>query len=107
MSSVQTSKFPHPLVLLSACVVLAALLSYILPAGQYDRKEDALSGKQVVVPGTYHRVASQPVNLLDALVAVPKGLVDAASVVFLVFLVGGAFTVVDETGALRPGAGWL
>jgi uncharacterized ion transporter superfamily protein YfcC len=107
MSSEQTSRFPHPLVLLSGCILLAALLSYVLPAGQYDRKEDPVSGKKVVVPGTFHRVASQRVNLLDALVAVPKGMVDAASVVFLVFLVGGAFTVVDDTGALRQGVGWL
>jgi uncharacterized ion transporter superfamily protein YfcC len=107
MAQDATSKFPHPLVLLSACILLAALLSYVLPAGQYDRKEDPVSGKKVVVPGTYHSVPAQRVNLLEALVAVPKGMVDAASVVFLVFLVGGAFTVVDETGALRQGVGWM
>lgn len=33
--------------------------------------------------------------------ALPKGMADASSVIFLVFLIGGAFTVVDETGALR------
>jgi uncharacterized ion transporter superfamily protein YfcC len=47
------------------------------------------------------------VGPFEALVAIPKGLTDAASVVFLVFLVGGAFTVVDETGALRQAVGWL
>ena len=35
------------------------------------------------------------------------GEADAASVIFLVFLIGGAFTVVDETGALRQSIGWL
>jgi uncharacterized ion transporter superfamily protein YfcC len=40
-------------------------------------------------------------------VAIPQGLAEAASVVFLVFLTGGAFTVVDKTGALRQGVGWL
>jgi uncharacterized ion transporter superfamily protein YfcC len=38
---------------------------------------------------------------------VPHGLIDAASVVFFVFLIGGALTVVDETGALRHGAEYL
>jgi uncharacterized ion transporter superfamily protein YfcC len=38
---------------------------------------------------------------------VPKGLVDAASVVFLVFLVGGAFAVVEQTGALADAVAWL
>src|SRR5438552_15953804 len=32
---------------------------------------------------------------------------DAAAVIFFVFLIGGAFTVVDETGALRQGVDWL
>src|SRR5258708_4903347 len=101
------SRFPHPLVLLSGCILLAALLSHLLPAGQYDRREDTAAGKTVVIPGTYHHLPSHPINLFQALVAIPKGMADAASVVFLVFLVGGAFTVVDDTGALRQGVGWL
>jgi uncharacterized ion transporter superfamily protein YfcC len=45
--------------------------------------------------------------MFQAMVAVPKGLVDAASVVFLVFLVGGAFAVVEQTGALADAVAWL
>jgi uncharacterized ion transporter superfamily protein YfcC len=41
------------------------------------------------------------VGFFQTLVAIPKGLIDAASVIFFVLLVGGAFTVVDHTGALR------
>src|SRR3989442_12712220 len=32
---------------------------------------------------------------------------DAGSVIFFVFLIGGAFTVVDRTGALRSAVDWL
>jgi uncharacterized ion transporter superfamily protein YfcC len=99
--------FPHPLTLLTACIIAAAIGSYVLPAGEYDRRQDPATGRNVVVAGTYHHVARTPVGLFDALVAVPKGLAEAGSVVFLVFLVGGAFTVVDETGALRQAVGWL
>jgi uncharacterized ion transporter superfamily protein YfcC len=53
-----------------------------------------------VVAGTYHRVEQQPVGPFQALVAIPKGIVDAASVIGLVFLIGGAFTVVERTGTL-------
>ena len=49
--------------------------------------------------GSYHLVPPAPVGGFGALVAIPKGLEDAGDVVFLVFLVGGAFVVVDETGA--------
>jgi uncharacterized ion transporter superfamily protein YfcC len=101
------ARFPHPLTLLTGCILTAALGSSVLPAGQYDRQADPATGRQVVVAGTYHHVERRPVGPFEALVAIPKGLTDAASVVFLVFLVGGAFTVVDETGALRQAVGWL
>ncbi len=101
------ARFPHPLVLLSVCIVLAAVASYVLPAGQYDRQQDEATGREVVVAGTYHEVEPNPVGFFDAVVAIPLGMADAASVIFLVFLIGGAFTVVEETGALRQSIGWL
>jgi uncharacterized ion transporter superfamily protein YfcC len=104
---VALARFPHPLTLLTGCILAAAIGSYVLPAGQYDRQADPATGRQVVIAGTYHHVERRPVGPFEALVAIPKGLTDAASVVFLVFLVGGAFTVVDETGALRQAVGWL
>jgi len=99
--------FPHPLTLLTACILAAAIGSHLLPAGQYERRADPVTGREVVVAGTYHRVESSPVGPFEALVAIPRGLAAASSVIFLVFLVGGAFTVVDETGALRQAVGWL
>jgi len=99
--------FPHPLTLLTACIFAAAICSYVLPAGEYDRRPDPATGRDVVVAGTYHHVEPRHVGAFEALVCIPRGLADAASVVFFVFLVGGAFTVVDETGALRHGVGWL
>ncbi|HKK07544.1 MAG TPA: Na+/H+ antiporter NhaC family protein, partial [Gemmatimonadota bacterium] len=100
-------RFPHPIALLVGCVLLAAALSWVLPAGAYQRREDRATGRTVVVAGTYHAVEPAPVGPFRAVVAIPRGLEDAADVVFLIFLVGGAFTVVDETGALRSGVRWL
>ncbi|HIN51479.1 MAG TPA: YfcC family protein, partial [Gemmatimonadetes bacterium] len=77
--------------------------SYVLPAGEFDRADDEATGRSVVVAGTYHAVERTPVNLFDAMVALPRGMAEAGEVIFLVFLIGGAFTVVDETGALRRG----
>ena len=100
-------RFPNPLVLLTACIILAAALSWIVPAGQFERRAEPATGRQVVVAGTYHRVDARPLGVFDALLAVPHGLIDAAPVVFFVFLIAGALTVVDETGALRHGAEYL
>jgi len=99
--------FPHPLALLLGCLAVAAALSYVLPAGRYQRRDDPATGRRVVVPGTFARVEPRPLGPFEAVVAIPKGMVDAGSVVFLVFLVGGAFAVVEQTGALGQGVAWL
>jgi len=88
-------------------VVVAAALSYIIPAGEYERRPDPATGRNVVVPGSFHAVESRPVGPFATLIAVPKGMADASSVIFLIFLVGGAFSVVDATGAFRRGVHWL
>src|SRR5437867_5988234 len=100
-------RFPHPLTLLVGFIGLAAVMSYVLPAGQFDRRDDPATGRKVVVAGTYHAVPQAPVSPFQAIVAIPKGLAAAAPVIFLVFLIGGAFGVVDRTGALRRGVGWM
>jgi uncharacterized ion transporter superfamily protein YfcC len=102
-----TFRFPHPLVLLVGFIMLAAALSYVLPAGQFARQKNEATGREVVVPGSYQRVPATPVGPLDMLVDIPKGMADAAGVIFLIFLAGGAFTVLDQTGALRHGVDWL
>lgn len=100
-------RFPHPLTLLTGFILLAAALTWVIPAGRYDRREDPVTGRNVVVPGTFTEVDATPVGFFDAVVAIPRGLLDAGEVVFLVFLIGGAFAVFDATGALRRGIAWL
>ena len=82
------SRFPHPLTLLVACILLAAALSWVLPAGEYQRREDPATGRSAVVPGTYAPVEAAPVGPFQALVGIPRGMIAAASVIFFVFLVG-------------------
>src|SRR4051794_17790296 len=81
-------------------VAIAAALTWIVPAGAFDRRDDPSTGRRVVVAGTYHRVAAAPVGLLGAAVAVPRGFVAAAEVIAVVLFVGGAWVVVDRLGTL-------
>lgn len=100
-------QLPHPLALLTACILAAAILTWIVPGGQYDRRDDPVANRKIVVAGSFHRVDPHPLGPFDTLLAIPHGMIDAASVIFFVFLVGGAFTVVEETGALRQAVGSL
>jgi uncharacterized ion transporter superfamily protein YfcC len=93
-------RLPHPVLLLLAGIALAACLTWIVPAGEFDRREDPATGRRVVAAGTYHAVAAAPVGPLAAAVAVPRGFVAAAEVVGVVLFVGGAWVVVERIGAL-------
>jgi uncharacterized ion transporter superfamily protein YfcC len=100
-------RLPHPLVLLLAGIAIAAALTWVLPAGEFDRRDDADTGRRVVVAGTYHSVPRTPVGPFAAVVAIPRGVVEAAEVVMVVLLVGGAWVVVDKLGALARLVGAL
>ena len=100
-------RLPHPIVLLLGAVVIAALFTWILPAGEYDRKKDEATGRQVVVAGTYHAVERSPVGPLAMVVAVPRGFIEAADVIICVLLAGGAFVLLDQIGVLGRAVGAL
>jgi len=97
----------HPLALLLGCVLIAAALTYVVPAGEFERREDPSINRKVVVAGSFHNIPRSPVSPFDALVAVPKGFIDAAGVLAMVFMSGAALSVVDKTGALRGGVSWM
>jgi uncharacterized ion transporter superfamily protein YfcC len=91
---------PHPLVLLLGGVAIAVALTWVLPAGRYERRTDAATGRALVVPGTYTRVEATPVGVMAGLLAIPRGVVAGADVVLAILIVGGAFAFLEATGAL-------
>src|SRR5689334_10759758 len=88
-----------PILLVGSVIVLAAALTWILPAGRFERVRDS-SGRTLVVPGSYKNVPRTPVGPWGVLTSAPDGLIEAADVVFYVFLAGAALTVVEATGAI-------
>ncbi len=106
MSS-KVMKVPHTYVILFALIVVAAIGSYIIPAGEFDRAKDPNSGRTVVVPGTFHKVEQNPLSFFDTFISVQKGSIDAADVVFFIFFVYASFYIVLQTGALHSFLGWL
>jgi len=89
-----------PFLLLCSLILLAAMLTWVIPAGHFERAKDAKTGRTLVVPGSYRLVPRTPVGPWGALSALPEGMVEAADVIFYVLLAGGAITVVEATGAL-------
>ena len=92
---------PHTFTIIFLLIVLMAILTWIVPSGEFARED--IEGRMVVIPGTYQSVESNPQGFIDVFRAPIDGFVDAAEVVGFVLLVGGAFGIVNKTGAIESG----
>ena len=96
-------KVPHTLVILFSMVVLAQILTYVIPAGSFERVETA-TGRMQVVPDSFHLTPETPmVPPFAFLTAIPKGFSGAHEIIFFVFIIGGLFAVLRATGSLEAG----
>lgn len=93
-------KTPHTFVILVALIFLAVAATYFIPAGEFIRYDDPVTGRTLVEAGTYHLIESHPVSFLKIPGIIYRALVDAADVVMFLLVIGGAFELVNQTGAL-------
>lgn len=92
---------PHTFTIIFLLIVFMAILTWIIPSGQFQRKE--IDNRLVVIPNTYEHVKENPQNIDDIFRAPIDGFVDAAEIVGFVLLVGGSFGIVNKTGAIEVG----
>ena len=90
---------PHVYIILLIIILLATVLTYIVPAGQFDR--ETVDNVKMVIPGTYHRIDQTPVNLFDMFVAIPQGFVSMANIVILIYMCVAGMGILTSTGALE------
>lgn len=95
-------EMPHIYVILFIFSAIAAVLTYIIPAGQYDRIPGP-SGRITIDPNSFKVIESTPVGPVDFMLAIPKGLMEAGAVVFFTFIIGGMFMVLRRTGIIEVG----
>lgn len=89
---------PDAYVILFAILLLAAIATYIIPAGSFDR--ETVDDVTTVVPGSYESTEQQPTSVIDVFTSIQQGLIESASLIFLVLIIGGAFAVIEYTGAI-------
>lgn len=120
-------RMPHAIALLTIVTAVAAAATWVVPSGEYQREARVIDGRErtVVVPGTYQREAKAvsmesallggdapegmvaPVGLLGFLTATPRGLEEAADIVFFIFMIGGTFGILQRTGTIPAAIGAL
>ncbi|MCX7970715.1 MAG: YfcC family protein [Negativicutes bacterium] len=95
-------KVPHVFVIIFSLIVLVAIATWVLPAGEYNRVAGA-DGKTVVEAGSYHFVPGNKAGLMDVLTAPIRGFVKGAEIAGFILIVGGVFGVFAATGAIDAG----
>ncbi|MCB1899983.1 YfcC family protein [Cognatazoarcus halotolerans] len=93
-------EMPHIYVILFVFTAIAAILTHFVPAGLYDRIPGP-SGRTTIDPDSFRVIDSNPLGLVDFMLAIPKGLREASMVVFFTFIIGGMFMVIRRTGVIE------
>ena len=97
-------KMPSSYTVLFILIIILAILTWIIPAGEYEKNE---AGQ--LVAGTYKTVQSNPQGIYDIFMAPVYGLIGnklttgSIGVAFFILIIGGFLGVITETGALDIG----
>lgn len=91
---------PHIFIILLGIMAIVGVLTYVIPAGEFDRVE-GVDGRMVVVAESFHTVESNPTTFMEFFNAIPEGFVEAGWVIALTFCVGGGFVVLKKTGFIH------
>lgn len=92
---------PSAYTILFALIAVVAILTWVVPAGQYQMQET--EGGQIPIAGTYETIESTPQGIFDVLTAPAAGFEEAVEVALFIIIIGGFLGVVMKTGAIDSG----
>jgi len=98
-------KFPNTATLLLIVVLIMGVLTYIIPAGEFDREINEATGREGVVAGSFHYIEQSPVSPAKLLEAPYWGFLDVVDIIAIVFIIGGSMGVIIHSGAIHAGIG--
>ncbi|MBI5009800.1 MAG: YfcC family protein, partial [Bacteroidia bacterium] len=95
---------PHNLVIVFSIVIIAAVLTWIIPGGRYDRETVTVNGveRSVIVNGSFKYVDSHP-QTWQIFSAFYKGFINMSHIIVFVLMIGGAFWIMNDTKAIDVG----
>ncbi len=97
-------RIPHTFTIVFALIVLAAVLTWVVPAGEFVRQSVEFNGttREVVVNDSFHYVESSP-QTWQVFSALYNGFVDKADIIIFILMVGGAFWILNNSHAIDVG----
>ena len=98
-------RVPHAITIVFFIILLVTGMTYILPAGTYERIN--LDGRSTVVPGSYKIIDSTPIGVLQMFKAIPLGFKSASEIIFIVLAGGIMFGFMEKSKAIENAIGTL
>lgn len=94
-------KIPHTYVIVFFIVIFAAILTWIVPGGEFDRHIVEVNGidRNVIIPGSFHYTGSNP-QIWQVFSAFFEGFVDKADIIVFILIIGGAFWILNSGKAI-------
>lgn len=102
-------KSPHVFIILVVLVLFASLLTYLIPAGKYEYKENPQTKQTVVVADSYQRINQNPIPIWK----IPEAMITAVTtgsipvLLFFILVVGGSFGIIMDSGAIQMACQWI
>jgi uncharacterized ion transporter superfamily protein YfcC len=95
---------PHNLVIVFSIIIIAAVLTWIIPGGKYDRHTVSVNGveRSVIINNSFHHIESQP-QTWQIFSAFYKGFINMSHIIVFILMIGGAFWIMNETKAIDVG----
>ena len=99
-------RIPHTFTIVFALIVLAAVLTWVVPAGEFTRETITdVNGdsREVVVNGSFHTLDESSPQTWQVFSALFNGFVDKADIIVFILIVGGAFWILNNSHAIDVG----
>ena len=100
-------RMPNNYVVVFCIIVLAMVMTYIIPAGSYDRAEDPNTGRTVVVDGSFHYVDQTPVSPFGLFTSIADGFAEVADIIFFVVFAYAWINILLKNGTFNAMIGGL
>lgn len=97
-------KIPHTYTIIFSIILICAILSWIIPAGEYSRHTIDVNGstRTVIVDNSYHAVESAP-QTWQVFSSLLQGFEKQAGIIAFLLIIGGAFQIMNNSRAIDVG----
>ena len=93
-------RMPHTFVIIFTIILIAIAFTWLIPAGEYARFENA-QGIKVIDPSQFNSLERTPVNPLLITQYIVNAFIKNADLIMVILFSGGAFHMLTKTGALQ------